>query len=392
MENRQDDNKKKSIAVIKTIGMVLLFGILVFAAARVIVGSSGSEHASDTLAVDTKGEVLYSVPSQAVADMAAYESGIAVLTDSDMLYFDAAGSITRSAQHEYRAPAFAFYDREFLVYDRGTPNYRIEINAAVFNEYTANSDLLTAAVGASGNYAVATLADGGFQSKLYVYAADGSLQFEWGSAKHFITHIALSDSKDRYAVALAGSESAGYVSQIQVFERGVSQPLYTLSYDDVTVLAIDFMKDDTLALVTDSFVAYIENGAAETKLEYAVSSLLSFDVSHATEVSVLLSSGYVDEVNHRVFTWDKNGKCILDPAAVSPNASHLSVTKKYFAVADEKNITIYDRKGAFTGEAHSVYLIDRLQVVGARVFCLHEDGFSVWSVHNRLAQTEDVAN
>jgi len=389
---RQDDNKKKSIAVVKTIGMVLLFGLLVFAAARVIVGSSGSEYSSETLTVDTEGEILYAIPSQAVADMTAYETGIAVLTDNDMLYFDAAGSITRSAQHEYRSPAFAFYDREFLVYDRGTPNYRLEINAAVYNEYTANADLLTAAVGTNGRYAVATLSDGGFQSKLYVYAADGSLQFEWGSAKHFITHIALSDSKDRYAVALAGSESAGYVSQIQVFERGVTQPLYTLSYKDVTVLAIDFMKDDTLALVTDSFVAFVEDGVAETKLEYTVSSLLSFDVQHAEEISVLLSSGYVDEVNHRVFMWDKNGKCILDPASVSPDATHLSITKKYFAVADEKNITVYDRNGAFTGEARSAYSIDRLQVVGARVFCLHENGFSVWSVHSRLAQTEDVAN
>lgn len=392
MATRQEDNQKKSIAVVKMIGMVLLFGILVFAAARVIVGSSGSDYTSDTLTVDPQGEILYSIPSQAVADMTAYETGIAVLTDSDMLYFDAAGSITRSAQHAYRSPAFAFYDREFLVYDRGTPNYRIEINAAVYDEYTANADLLTAAVGTNGTYAVATLADGGFQSKLYVYAADGSLRFEWGSAKHFITHIALSDSKDRYAVALAGSESAGYVSQIQVFERGVTQPLYTLSYNDVTVLAIDFMKDDTLALVTDSFVAYIEDGVAETKLEYAISSLLSFDLQHADEISVLLSSGYVDEDNHRVFAWDKNGKAILDPAAVSPNVSRLSVEKKYFAVADEKNITVYDRNGAFTGEARSVYNIDRLQVVGARVFCLHENGFSVWSVHSRLAQTDEVAN
>ncbi len=392
MANRQEDNKKKSTDVVKTIGMILLFGILVFAAARVIIGSSGTENTADTLTVEPEGDILYSVASTAVADMAAYESGIAVLTDSDMLYFDAAGSISRSAQHSYRNPAFAFCDREFLVYDRGTPNYRIEINAAVFNEYTANSELLTAAVGATGNYAVATLADDGFQSKLYVYAADGSLQFEWGSAKNFITHIALSDGKDRYAVALAGGESAGYVSQLQIFERGTAQPIYTLDYKDVTILAIDFMKDDTLALVTDSFVAYIEDGACETMLEYSVASLLSFDVVHGSEVSVLLSSGYVDEVNHRVYAWDKNGKCILDPASVSPNVSHLSLDKKYFAVADEKNVTIYDRKGDFTGEAHSIYGIERLQVVGTRVFCLHENGFSVWSVHSRLAQTEDVAN
>ncbi len=392
MATRQDDNKKKSMAVVKTIGMVLLFGILVFAAARVIVGSSGTKNSSESLTVDTDGEILYAISSQAVADMAAYEAGVAVLTDSDMLYFDASGSITRSGQHAYRSPAFAYYDREFLVYDRGTPNYRIEINAAVYDEYTANADLLTAAVGADGSYAVATLADGGFQSKLYVYAADDSLQFEWGSAKHFITHIALSDKKDRYAVVLAGSEDAGYVSQIQVFERGVAQPVYTGSYKDITVLAIDFMQGDTLAVVTDCFVSVISNGTEETKLEYAVSSLLSYDIQHGEEFSVLLSSGYVDEMNHRVFSWDKNGNSILNPASVSPAVTHLSVTKKYFAVADAKNITIYDRKGEFTGEAGSVYNIARLQVVGSRVFCLHENGFSVWSVHSRLAQTEDVAN
>lgn len=392
MTVQQETSKKKSLAALKIIGMVLLFGVLVFAVARVIIGSSFAEEKQEEPALDTEGDILYSVPADAVAALADYESGIAVLTDSEMLYFDASGSITRSAEHDYISPAFASYEREFLVYDRGTPHYRLEINAAVYGEYTANGDILTAAVGKKGNYAVATLSDGGFQSKLYVYAADGTLQFEWGSAKNFITAIALSDDGKHYAVALAGVENAAYTSQIQAFEHGAEQALYTLSYADTSVLAIDYMKNDTLALVTDAFVAYVTDGQVENKLEYSVSSLLGFDVQHATEVFVLLSSGYVDEINHRVYSWDKDGDCILDPASVSPNVTGLSATKKYFAVADEKNITVYDRKGVFTGEAKSLYSIERLQVVGSRVFCLHENGFSVYSVHSRLAQTEDVAN
>lgn len=392
MSEKQKQSKKNASAILKIIGMVLLFGVLVFAVARVILASSFSEANKETLTIDTEGDILYSIPAQSVHDMTGYESGIAVLTDTEMLYFDAAGSITRSAQHKYLTPAFACADRQFLVYGRGSNQYRIEINAAVYGEYTANSSILTAAVGKKGNYAIATLSDGGFQSKLYVYSQNGTLQYEWGSAKHFITMIALSDDGSRYAVALAGSENAGYTNQIQVFEHGQQQPLFVMDYADTTVLAIDFMKNDSLAVVADSFVSYITDGVSETKLEYSVSSLLDFDVDHGKEVAVLLSSGYVDEVNHRVYAWNAGGNCVLDPASVSPDVTRLSLTGKYFSVADEKNITVYDRKGAFTGEEKSVYNIERLQVVGARVFCLHENGFSVFSVHSRLAQTEQVTD
>lgn len=388
MAVQQDNNKKNSTAVLRIIGMVLLFGVLVFAVARVIVGSSPSTDGNETLYVDTEGDVLYAVPSGSVADMRPYESGVAVLTDSEMLYLDAGGSITRSAAHDYRNPACASYERMFVVYDRGTTDYRLEINAAVYKKETAGSDILTAAVGKKGNYAIATLADGGFQSKLYVYGQDGSLQFEWGSAKHFITAVALSDDGKHYAVALAGSDNAVYESQIQVFENGVAQALYTLSYADTTILAVDFMKNDVLAVLTDRSVGYVQEGVLQELLTYDASSLLYYDIDHGNSVSVLLASGYVDDANHRIYSWDKNADAVHESAAVAPETSLLSMSKRYFAAADEKNITVYDRKGVFAGESKSVYSIERLQVVGSQLFWLHENGISVCSVHNRLSQTE----
>ncbi len=390
MAAQQENNQKKSLAVLRIVGLLLLFGILVFAVARVMIGSSLNVENQQTLAVDTQGDVLYSVSPEAVADVCAYESGIAVLTDSEMLYFDAGGSITRSDAHTYGNPCMAVFDREILVYDRGNKQYRIEINAAVFDEYTANASLLTAAVGKNGNYAIATLADGGYQSKLYVYAQDGTLLFEWGSAKHFITGIALADDGKHYAVSLAGSENAVYTGSVLMFESGNTQTVYTWQQNDSTVLHLDYMKNDTLCFVTDSFVCFVEDGEEEKKLEYNPSALLATDLIHGERVAVLLSSGYVDEENHRVYVWDDDGDEILSSSPVSPDAVNLSLSKKHFAVSDAKNITVYDRKGAFSGEAKTGYNIEVLQVVGNQVFCLHENGFTAFSVHARLAQESEI--
>lgn len=390
MAAQQENNQKKSVVVFRAIGLLLLFGVLVFAVARVIIGSSLNVENQQVLSVDTQGDVLYAVSPESVADVCAYENGIAVLTDSEMLYFDAAGSITRSDRHSYGNPCMAAFDRSVLVYDRGNRNYRMEINAAVFDEYTTDADLLTAAVGKNGNYAVATLADGGYQSKLYVYAQDGTLLFEWGSAKHFITGIALSDDGKHYAVSLAGSENAVYNSSIQAFEKGKTQPVFTWQQNDLTVLKLDYMKNDTLCFVTDAFVSFVEDGEQDVKLEYNPTALLSVDLLHGERVAVLLSSGYVDEENHRIYMWNDDGHEMLNSSPVSPQAMSLSLSAKHFAVCDAKNITVYDRKGAFSGEAKTGYNIEVLQVVGNQVFCLHENGFTAFSVHARLAKEPEI--
>ena len=62
---------------------------------------------------------------------------------------------------------------------------------------------------------------------------------------------------------------------------------------------------------TDSFVCFVEDGEEEKKLEYNPSALLATDLIHGERVAVLLSSGYVDEENHRVYVWDDDGDEIL---------------------------------------------------------------------------------
>ena len=391
METQTGTEKKNNSDILKVVGLILLFGILIFAVARVIIGSSFFRESGEVLHTDTDGDILYSAAADAIAGIRPYESGIAVLTESEMLYFDAAGSITRSARHDYQTPCLTSFERKILVYDRGKTDYRIEINAAVYGEWTAPGDILTAAVGKSGNYAIATLADGGFQSKLYVYKQDGTLQFEWGCAKNFITGIALSDDGKHFAVAVAGSENAVYASEIQCFTIGVQEAVYTENIPNTTVLALDYMHSDTLCYVTDSFVCFVTNGIAERKLSYSPSSLLDVDIVHASDVYILLSSGFVDETAPQVYAWNHRGDCTLASFRAAQAAELITAQGRYFAVADEKNMTVYTAAGAFAGEAKSIYAIADLQVVGSNVFYLHENGFSVFSVHNRLAQTTEPA-
>ena len=381
--NQKQKNENRTASVLKLAALAVLLIVLIFAAAGIIAGTSFADTDTDTVLSADSADVIYAADAESVADLRAYENGAVLLTADDVLYPEASGNVTRSAAHSYSQPCMTSFDRKVLVYDRGNKNYRLEINAAVFGTYEAPGAILTATVGKKGNYAVATVADGGFQSKLYVYKEDGSLQYVWGSARNFITAIALSDSGKRIAVALVGSENAVYTSRVTVFEVGLSEPLYTFTYDNTTVVQLDFMRNDTIGIVTDTFVSYICDGQEEVKLTYPADSLLSADTQHAKRTAVLVAGGYSEESGVRVYEWDNDGDLKLD-VLVADGAYMMSLTDRYVAVADEKMISVYDRSGKLHGQAQSLYAIHRIALAGTNVFCQHESGINAYSVHNRL--------
>lgn len=382
----QNENRRRNAnAVLKAIGFALLAVVLVFAAARVIAGTAPS----DLLSVLTKSSntvtsdgYILEFEDENVQKMLPFSSGAALLGQEKMLYVQSGGNAVSITAHDYKKPQVVSCGRTMLVYDLGNTKYRIEKNSAVFSEKQASAAVLCAAVGASDNYAVATYAYEGFQSRLYVYDKDGKLMYEWGSARDFITGIALSDDGKQVAVAVAGSENADYYSKVFIFEFGLEQPLYSYTFSDVTVLAMDYMKNDTLAVVTDAFVTFIKDGMEEKELTYVAGSLVDYSVSHADALAVLIASGAEEDSELRAYSWDRGAHPVVSGLAIDSRCERISVAGKFLMAAGEKKSYQYDKNGELCGSFSGMHTIEDVLLVNQTAFCLTENGLAAFSVFN----------
>ncbi len=386
--NQNENRRKNTSAVLKTIGLVLLTVALIFAAARVIAGTDPADllsvltKSSDTVSAD--GYIL-EVEDEEIRRMLPFSTGVSLLGKDKMLYVQSGGNAISVTQHTFQNPQVVSSDRSMLVYDLGGTAYRIEKNGAIYAEKQTQAALMCAAVGEDGNYAVATYAQDGYQSRVNVYKEDGTLLYEWGSARDFVTGITLSDDGKQIAVCVVGSENANYYSKLFVFEIGQTEPLYSYTFSDATVLAMDFMKNDNLLLVSDSFVTVVKNGVEEKLMTFVEGSLVAYSVSHDEAVGVLLSSGTDENSSQRVYMWDRSATPVISGLAVDKNCSRISVNAKHLVVAGEKSVYQYDKTGASCGTFNALHAVEDVLLVKQSVFCLTEKGLSVFSVYNREA-------
>lgn len=386
---QEETHRKTTIAVLRAIGIAILAVVLLFAAARVIAGTNPSDllsvltNSADT--AKTEGYIL-ETQEEEIRTLLPFSSGCAMLGKEQMFYVQSGGKSVNVLAHTYSDPQVAAADRCMLLYDLGADTYRLEKNGAVFAEKTSTAPIMCAAVGKKGNYAVATYAYDGYQSRLYVYEENGELLYEWGSARDFITRIALSDDGKQVAVGVVGSSNADYFSKLFVFAFGDTQPLYSYTFTDTTLVAVEYMKNDTIAVVTDSFVSVIKDGIEEKQLSYVAGSLLDYSVSHGDSLAVLLRSGAEEHSDLRVYAWDRSMKPFLSGLSVADECSRLQVNAKHLVVAGERNVYQFDKNGNACGTAKTVHAVQEILLVGNTVYCLTENGLYSFSVYNRVSE------
>ena len=226
--------------------------------------------------------LFYQTDPDHVRSIAAFDNGLAVLTNSELIYFDAGGREINTNKHSYAEPEMKINGKTLLLYDKGGTGYRIEKNASVYSEGAAPGIITCAVIGKMDNYAFSVDNDGGFQSHIFVYSAKGKLQFEWGSASDYCLNIALSDSGNKIAVCVVGVENAEYYSKVLMFTNNSSAAVYTVDLPGKTAYQIDFLSGRKIAVFTDSGVYSVDGEGSHTLLQ----SFSSAEITHSCVTSV----------------------------------------------------------------------------------------------------------
>ncbi len=344
VRRKKEGNKKSKSG--RVIGIFVLLLILIMAIAAVASNLSGISIASLGNAT-ASGDLIYDSLPDSIKDIEAYSSGTVLLTDTSVDYIDSSGRMLASNAHLYSQPVMKINKSNVLLYDRGSTSFRIESNSSIYNVFTVNGAISTAAIGAKNNYAYVLNGEGGFQSHLYVYSFQGKKQFEWGSASDYCLTMDLSDNGKSIVIATIGVDSAEYYSRVSLFNFKEDNPVFSVDFPDCTVFTLDYIGNKNIAAFTDNGIFIIKNDGTYNKIcEYVPSEIQHSSSSADLKTAVIANHG--NTKNSDVIVFNKKYEELF---RINSDNEIFAVrsTDKFVAVIFGDRINIYNSENDCVG-------------------------------------------
>ena len=376
-KKRPAHGKKQSGAdvkrLFKVLGLSLLIVLLLLAAVHFIARYTDWDIFGSKSKSDVQDGVIYKIDADTVRMMSPYGGGVALLTNSSVLYLDSSGREIESNKHIFATPEMRLNDKTVFLYDKGGTGCRLEKNASVYREFTAPGVITCGAVGKKDNYAFSLDNHEGYQSHIFVYSFKGDKQFEWGSASDYCFRMALSDSGNRLAVCVLGVENAEYYSKVMLFSFNSGQPNYTVDFSGKTVFDIDFVTGKKLAVYTDAGVYFIDSdGTMSARQEYS-SSEIEHSCVNAHGLSCTAVIPYGNEQTPLITVFDASHKAIYSHQ-YNTLISGVVCSGSYVGVVMFDKVQILSRSNRIVGDIHLGETCERCVIVNNYLYVLTGTG------------------
>lgn len=344
---KREQREEKNPLGIKVIGLCVIVLILVMVISAVVSGLSGIS-VTDISSEKAEGALIYDSLPDSIRNIEAFSSGTVLLTDTSVDYIDSSGRKIASNSHMYSQPVMKVGKSTVLLYDKGGTAFRIEKNSSIYNNYTVNSTITTAAVGVKGNYAYVLNEDAGYQSHLYVYSYQGKKQFEWGSASDYCLTTALSDNGKSIAVSMISVENGEYVSKVSLFNFKDEEAVYTASFTDSTVYHIEFINRNRLAVYTDNGVFVVDKQGNSSAVFECMPSELTHSSFCPGGLNAVAVAKHGNSKDSAINVFDRKHETLFT-LDFDSEIFDVKASKNFVAVMLGDSISIFDKKSGNTG-------------------------------------------
>ena len=173
---------KQSKLIVSVVLVVISVLLIVFTAAQSLGNMTISSMADNVKAYFISlgaGEGFpYELDSTSVKDIKIENSNIHLLTSTKTTVLNQTAKEIMPQAHSYSRPAMKTKGAKLIVYDLDSTRFRLQNGADITHEGDAKGRIIAAALGESGNYALATYSDS-VQSVLTVYNSRHKEVYIW---------------------------------------------------------------------------------------------------------------------------------------------------------------------------------------------------------------------
>lgn len=314
----------------------------------------------------------YDLDSTSVKDIKIDNSNIHLLLNTKTTVLNQTAKEIMPKPHSYSNPAMKSKGSKFIVYDLDSARFRLQNGSDIIRDGEAKSRIIAAALGKSGNYALATYSDS-VQSVLTVYNTRNEEVFVWDFKSERVIDITLSDNGKFAAVATVDAFNGEVSSKVYVFNFKSDKAVSEFDYKGTTVVKVDYVKGDNIIVMGDNIRSYIKNNTKRNDdINFGSDILYKYCITDSGRSAVVLSQ-YGSTSLSKLSVYSNNGK---EQFTVSFNKEMkwVDCDEKYTAVLFENEVRTFNKKGkqigsiSFTGEPV------RVAVDGSRTYVLTTSG------------------
>ncbi len=250
--------------------------------------------------------------------------------------------------HVYSNPVMKLKGSKAIVYDLNSGKYRIQSGSEIVAEFEEKQNLMAAAIGKGGNYAIGTYSDE-CQSVFKAYTKSRNEQFTYNFKTERISAISLSDNGKFAAVGVIGAKDGSIYSKLYIFELSKKETVESFDYPNSTIIRVDYVKGTNIAVICDNMRSFIKSNKDRQKNEdFQSDSLCSYDVASNGNSVLVLSKFGSESLNKLTCYSSSNGERFsLDFDAPVRDAA---TDGSYTAVLFDNVVKTYNNKGKQLGE------------------------------------------
>ena len=281
-----------------------------------------------------------------------YEVGknLAVLTDSNLYFFNETGKEIRNIQHKYSNPVVRVNGRRVLIYDRGGKNLRVESLSRTQSRKELEYPIYAGAISPKGEVAVATSAQRRLaEMSVYDNMLGEPAKYKFKSAENYITDLEFSYNGKEIAVAAVNVSDGELLSSMQTFKLNKEESIGAKELAGDLIHSITATRNG-FCVVTDARTLLL-SPACEQLQEYSHSyrALASFD-NNRHGYTALFFGDYREGKNGELVLLGADG-LELWSKEVSVNSEQLCVSDSRVSMIADGTLQSYDLAGKLAGSA-----------------------------------------
>ncbi len=255
---------------------ILILGVLLWQNRDHLAPAAVTEWFERVITGGSKGDGYpVDIGGDRVVSMQPVGNQTAVLTDTALQLYNSTASQTANRAHTYADPLLRVEDDYILVAELGGTRYTVHTKKEIVFEGQVDYPILSAAVSANGQVAIATESSQSYRSEVLVFDRKGKNVFHWYSVDLTVIDVTFHPRQKQIAVLGLSASGGEMRSTVQVFSisgKGTGAT-HTYSATGPMMTALRYFDNERLGVVGDTAVwVYdpIKNVTAVTDFEEAV--------------------------------------------------------------------------------------------------------------------------
>lgn len=299
----------------------------------------------------------------------AMGENLAVLTDSNLVFYNKTGREIRSVQHKYSNPVVRVGGRRVLIYDRGGKKLRVESLSRTVSQKEFEYPIYAGDISVRGEVAVATGAQRRLaEMSVYDHLLTEPALYKFKSAENYITELDFSRDGKNVAVSAVNARGGDLVSSVHLFRLSQAEPVGMREFAGEIIHMVAPLRDGFCAVTDRRAVRLTGEGVIAQEYNYQYQTLASFDHNKAG-YTALLFGDYRENKSGELILLGPDGIRVWG-GEVSSHAELLCLGETRVSIAVDGELQSFDLAGAPVESLPLAVETISLQPVGASLYAI----------------------